>query len=352
MPFERLRIWNLRNHTSSEFRPAPATTVVTGDNGSGKTSLLEACGLFSTLSSPRAGATRVLVRDGEPEGGAHLDPTTGVPLEIRIKGGRMLLRAGGSGVAAKDFLGRFRAVLFIPEDLDLVRGEPGLRRRALDDLASQLRPGYAAVRSDFERALRQRNAALRHGRQHQAVVYDEPLAQAAAAVIEARRRLTSELRPAACEVYARLAGRGELSMELTGNVGDEGRVGADLVAHLLDRHRSEIGRDLERGVTRTGPHRDDLELTVDGMPARTHASRGEQRSVALALRLAELRLVPEATLLLDDVLSELDPDRRRRVLELARGAQTVVTATEREIVPPDVAVDSVWSVKDGDLVEG
>src|SRR5437763_5322097 len=149
---ELVRVHDLRNYRDAEFRPAPSVTTVTGDNGSGKSSLLEAIGLFSTLSSPRAPSLKVVVREGCDEGGVRLETTDGVQLGIFVRSGRTVLRTGGSPAQAKDFLGRFRSVLFTPEDLDLVRGEPALRRRAIDDLLVQLRPRYRALRQDFERA--------------------------------------------------------------------------------------------------------------------------------------------------------------------------------------------------------
>ena len=349
MRIEILRLADLRNYRSAEFRPAPTTTVVLGDNGSGKSSLLEAAGMFSTLSSPRATSMRIVVSEGSDEGGAKLETSTGAELEIRIRTGRTSMKIGGSPAQAKDFLGRFRSVLFTPEDLDLVRGEPALRRRALDDLLVQMRPRFRATRSEFERALRQRNAALRDGLEMQARLYGEPLAQAAAEVLESRRTAVEKLRPVAAELYTELAERGSLGLAYvdTSEAGDA--TGADLVAHFARLFDERLFRDLERRVTTAGPHRDDLDITLGGREARWYASRGEQRSATLAFRLAELRLLPEAVLLLDDVLSELDPERRRRVFETTAGAQTIVTATDADAVPPAAKVESVWCVQDGVL---
>lgn len=260
------------------------------------------------------------------------------------------MKVGGSPAQAKDFLGRFRSVLFTPEDLDLVRGEPALRRRALDDLLVQMRPRYRAIRGDFERALKQRNAALRDGLDVQARLYGEPLAETAAHVLESRRDAVEKLRPVAAELYTELAERGTLDLSYadTSEAGD--LTGVDLVAHFARRFDELLFRDLERGRTTVGPHRDDLDVTLDGREARWYASRGEQRSATLAFRLAELRLLPEAVLLLDDVLSELDPERRRRVFETTAGAQTIVTATDADAVPAAAKVESVWHVDSGVLV--
>jgi DNA replication and repair protein RecF len=346
---ELLRVHDLRNYRDAEFRPAASVTTIVGDNGSGKSSLLEAIGLFSTLSSPRAPTLKVVVREGCEEGGARLETAEGTQLGVFIRSGRTVLRTGGSPAQAKDFLGRFRSVLFTPEDLDLVRGEPALRRRAVDDLLVQLRPRYRATRSDFERALKQRNAALRDGRETEAALYGEPLAVAAAQILESRREVVGRLQPAAADVYADLAERGLLELTYSDTSGSEGYSGESLVRRLCDVYAQTVGRDLERGRTTVGPHRDDLEITLDGREARWYASRGEQRSAALAFRLAELRLLPDAVLLLDDVLSELDPHRRRRVFDVAQSGQTIVTATDADIVPAAAKVEALWTVSDGIL---
>jgi DNA replication and repair protein RecF len=344
-------LWDLRIYSAASFEPAPGTTLVVGGNGSGKSTLLEAAGLFSTLSSARAGSLKVLVRDGCDEGGTRLETMEGASLEIRLKAGRSVLRVGGSPAAAKDFLGRFRSVLFTPEDLDLVRGEPGLRRRALDDLLVQLRPRYRSVRQEFERALRQRNAALRDGLDREAALYGGPLAHAAASVLEARRAVAEQIRPAAAELYGELAEQGTLDVVYRDTSDADGRTGSELVSFFERLYEESLGVDLERGRTMRGPHRDDLDIVLDGREARWYASRGEQRSTTLAFRLAELRLLPEAVLLLDDVLSELDPERRRRVFEVTAGTQTVVTTTDPEAVPEIAKVESVWRVARGELQE-
>ncbi len=348
---EVLRLWDLRIYTVAEFRPAPGTTLVVGGNGSGKSSLLEAAGLFATLSSSRAGSLKVLVRDGCEEGGTRLETIEGASLEVRLRGGRSVLRIGGSPAPARDFLGRFRSVLFTPEDLDLVRGEPSLRRRALDDLLVQLRPRYRSVRQEFERSLRQRNAALRDGLEREAALYGAPLASAAAAVLEARRTAAEDLRPAARDLYAELADRGVLELVYRDTSSSDGRAGEELVEHFARLYETALLSDLERGRTMIGPHRDDLDISLDGREARWYASRGEQRSATLAFRLAELQLLPEAVLLLDDVLSELDSKRRRQVFEVTSGRQTIVTTTDPQAVPDAAKVESVWRVERGLLEE-
>jgi DNA replication and repair protein RecF len=346
-----LRLQDLRCYQGAEFRPSEGTTLVVGGNGSGKSTLLEAAGLFSTLSSARASSLRMLVREGHDEGGARLETTDGASLEVRLRSGRAVLRAGGSPAAAKDFLGRFRSVLFTPEDLDLVRGEPALRRRAIDDFIVQLRPRYRAQRSDFERALKQRNAALRDGLVAEAELYGAPLADAAAHILDARREIVSQLAPAAAVLYTDLAEEGRLSLSYRDTAEAGERTEADLVEHFTEVYARTLHNDLDRGRTTVGPHRDDLEIFLSDREARWYASRGEQRSATLAFRLAELRLMPEGVLLLDDVLSELDPERRRRVFDVTEGAQTVVTATDPAAVPDVAKVESIWRTDDGVLEE-
>jgi DNA replication and repair protein RecF len=346
---EVLRIADLRNYEHAEFRPAPRTTVVVGANGSGKSSLLEAAGLFSTLQSARASSLRMIVRDGCEEGGTHLETADGSSLEVRIKSGRTVLRAGASSAQAKDFLGRFKSVLFTPEDLDLVRGEPALRRRALDALGVQLRPRHRSLQRDFERALKQRNAALRDMQAAVAELYSEPLAVAAGPLLDARREIVGALGGPASELYGELAHKGSVSLsyEDSSEAGD--RTGADLVEYLRESYLRSVGTDLDRGRTMIGPHRDDIDITLEGRPARWYASRGEQRAITLALRLSELRLLDDAVLMLDDVLSELDPERRRRVFDVTTGVQTIVTTTDLDSLPPSAKAEAVWHVSDGRL---
>jgi len=351
MRLEVLRLKDLRNYEAAEFRPADGTTLVIGGNGSGKSSLLESIGVFSTLSSPRAGSLKVLVRQGCDEAGARLETSEGASLEIHIRGGRAMLRSGGSTAQARDFLGRFRSVLFTPEDLDLVRGEPALRRRALDDLLVQIRPRFRSTRQELERALRQRNAALRDKLPTEAALYGEPLAAAAAVVLEGRREVAEKLRPAAAELYSELAERGKLDLRYRDSSQAGELAGAELVEHFARIYRETLHGDMDRGRTTVGPHRDDLDVLLDDREARWYASRGEQRSATVAFRLAELKLLPDAVLLLDDVLSELDPDRRRRVFEVTAGSQTIVTATDTEALPASVKVESTWRVSDGTLEE-
>jgi DNA replication and repair protein RecF len=347
-----LRLQDLRNYELAEFRPARTTTVVVGPNGSGKSSLLEAAGLFSTLSSSRASSLRMLVRDGCVQGGAKLETSDGASLEVRLQAGRSVLRIGTSSAQAKDFLGRFRSVLFSPEDLDLVRGEPSLRRRALDALLVQLRPRFRGVQRDFERALRQRNAALRDGLADAAELYSEPLAVVAAQLLDARREIIAQLTGPVADVYGELAHRGTVTISYTDTSEAGDRTGAELIDYLRHVYIRTVGTDLERGRTMVGPHRDDLGIDLEGRPARWYASRGEQRSITLALRLAEVRLLGEAVLMLDDVLSELDPERRRRVFDVASGVQTIVTTTDLEGLPAAAKIESTWRCSDGRLYEG
>jgi DNA replication and repair protein RecF len=161
-----------------------------------------------------------------------------------------------------------------------------------------------------------------------------------------------EMAPAARELYGELAETGKLDLAYGDSSESGERSGAELVGHFADAYRRSLPVDLERGRTTVGPHRDDVEILIDSREARSYASRGEQRSATLAFRLAELRLLPEAVLLLDDVLSELDPERRRRVFDVTGDRQTIITATEPGAVPGEAKVESVWHVSRGELSEG
>jgi DNA replication and repair protein RecF len=184
-----------------------------------------------------------------------------------------------------------------------------------------------------------------------AELYSEPLAVVAAQLLDARREIVAELHGPVAGVYGDLAHQGTVTISYadTSETGD--RTGAGLTEFLRDLYRRTLPADLERGRTMVGPHRDDLDIALDSRPARWYASRGEQRSITLALRLAEVRLLDGAVLMLDDVLSELDPERRRRVFDVAAGVQTIVTTTDLEGLPATAKISSTWRVSDGRLEE-
>jgi DNA replication and repair protein RecF len=329
------RLWlaDFRNYTAAELEPAPGLTAIVGANGEGKTNLLEAVGFLATLSSFRGVPNEALVRDGAERGVVRAEATREgreLLLEVEIPAaGRVRAQVNRQPLRrATELLGALRVSVFSPDDLVLVKGGPSDRRRYLDDLLVAVHPRNDAVRADVERVLRQRNALLKQsgGRQSAEVastldVWDAQLARAGEALAAAREDLVVRLRPELAKAYDQLAG-GPADVGVAYKRSWEGALLAALGASRTD--------DVRRGVTLVGPHRDELLLTIGELPARTHASQGEQRSLTLALRLAGHRAVADAAgsppvLLLDDVFSELDPDRSDALLAHLPAGQALLT---------------------------
>jgi DNA replication and repair protein RecF len=255
---------------------------------------------------------------------------------------------------ARDLLGALRVSVFSPDDLELVKGGPAERRRYLDDTLVARVPKLDLVRSDLDRVLRQRNALLRQsgGRVTPEVdatlmVWDAKLVEAGEALADARAALVDDLAPVLAEAYDQVAGRpAHVELVYQAPWREQG------LAAALEAARTD---ELRRGISLVGPHRDELGITLDGMPARTHASQGEQRSVALALRLAAHRVVTEATgsapiLLLDDVFSELDPDRSAALLAHLPRGQTLLSSAAG--LPPGADPELVLRVHGGSVTVG
>lgn len=344
MYLHHLWLHDFRNYESAELELPPGLTVVRGSNGEGKTNLLEAIGYLCALDSFRGAPNDALVRDGAAQAvvrgegerqGRHLL----VEAEI-TPGGRGRVTVNKQRLRrASELLDSLRVSVFAPDDLELVKGGPSARRRYLDDTLVALSAKHDALRRDLDRVLRQRTALLRQsgGRLTPDIaatldVWDSKLAATGTRLADARAALVTRLEPALAKAYADLAPSPGCVPERSG-----GDVSAaydapwrtkGLAAALADARTEE----LRRGVCLVGPHRDDLTLRINAMPARTHASQGEQRSMALALRLAAHRLVAEAlddvpVLLLDDVFSELDPGRTEALLHhLPRGQAVLTTA--------------------------
>jgi DNA replication and repair protein RecF len=358
----RLWLTDFRSYRAAELAPAPAgLTVIEGANGEGKTNLLEAVAYLATLRSFRGAPGDAMVRTGaesaivraeiEREGRAVL-----VEAELR-RVGRDRVQVNRQPLRrTRDLLGALAVTVFGPDDLALVKGGPGERRRYLDDLLVALHARHDATQVELDRVLRQRNALLRTsaGRVTSDVVatldvWDAKLAAAGERLVTARQGLTAALGPVSAEAYAGLAGatagRGGDVVALAYRRSWDGDLAGALAAA-----RNE---DLRRGVTTVGPHRDELELTVGGLPARTHASQGEQRSLALALRLAGHRIVTDRigsapVLLLDDVFSELDPFRAAALLDRLPAGQALLTTASG--LPPGATPAVTARVADGTLV--
>jgi DNA replication and repair protein RecF len=369
MRLERLEVVDFRNHDRASMELPAGVSALVGPNGVGKTNLLEAAGYLATLGSHRVGQDAALIRAGcssaviraaVQRAGRRLL----VDLELR-PGSGVRGRVNGAPVPrARDLLGVVRATVFAPEDLGLVRGDPEERRRFLDTLATQRLPRYHGSRQDYDRVLRQRNTLLRSagGRLPASAlatleVWDEKLASAGAEIWSERLRLVAALTPRVELAYQRLAGRDdEVDVAYVSSVAGTAGLDPDpvkLAKALRERLVADRAREVERGVTLSGPHRDDLALALRGLPARTHASHGEAWSLALALRLGSHWLLAEEgeepVLLMDDVFAELDRQRRDRVAEAALAAeQTIVTAAVPEELPPELNA-SVFHVEPGSV---
>jgi len=325
---------DFRNYHDLELKLVPAgLTLVLGDNGEGKTNLLEAIAYLATLSSfrraprealVRRGADRAIIRaEGEDSARRLL-----IEAELNQTGRDRVLVNRAQLRQARELLGTLRVTVFSPDDLEIVKGGPAGRRKYLDDLLVALRPRNQALRADVERILRQRGALLRQagGRLTPDVastldVWDQALADKGGSLTAAREALVSRLEPETAKAYDQVAAGGEIRMVYERSWGSD--FGSELAAARAE--------DIRSGVTTLGPHRDDLALGIAGLPARTHASQGEQRSLALALRLASHTLVADETstppvLLLDDVFSELDPQRSRALVAHLPPGQSVLTS--------------------------
>jgi DNA replication and repair protein RecF len=362
-----LQASDFRCYQTLEFRPDPGVNLLVGDNGSGKSTILEAIGYLATLSSFRRAPDQALVRVGaaaavvrgefsQPEG------TVRVETEIPERGLRRVLVDGKKVAGRGEVAARIALVAFLPDDLDLVKRGPVYRREYLDDLSVQLWPVAAAEQQDYERALRQRNALLRRdGRRADPStldVWDERLAILGAALVRRRLLVGERLVPVAGALCLALGtGQGSLDWSYLGaGVGLVDR--ADALDDIEDRLRRALAAaredDGERRVTSVGPHRDELMLRLDGRDLRTRASQGEQRTVALALRVAAFDLLAEQrraspVLVLDDVFSELDAGRRSRLAERFPSGQVFVSTTRDEDVP---LTGTRWVVSGGVIGRG
>ncbi|HZS14165.1 MAG TPA: DNA replication/repair protein RecF [Candidatus Dormibacteraeota bacterium] len=347
----RLRLFRFRNYAEESVELGPGLNVVVGQNAQGKTNLLEAVATVALTRSPRAGSAAEVIGWGEPAcrvSAAITRPDAAHDVEITLRRGdgeRVVrtLTVDGKERGARSVLGLCPVVLFWPEDLQLVKGGPEGRRRLLDIVLSQTDARTADDLVRYRRVMEQRNASLRMVRDRMGSwdaveAFTRELVEAGGRIRVARARLVRSLEPLAAAALAELTdGREELELRYAGEgvdaaAADAGAESARLAALLAERRAEEIAR----GVTVAGPHRDDVELLLDSRPARSAASQGQQRSIVLACKLAEVRHVAGVAgvapvLLLDDVLSELDAGRRLRLLSaLGAGstAQALLTTSE------------------------
>ena len=360
MHLRHLSVTDFRSYPGAELELAPGITALVGPNGQGKTNLVEAVGYLATLGSHRVATDAPLVRAGAERAvvrGAVVRDGREIRLEVEITPGKAnRARVNGAPVPRpREVLGALRTVLFAPEDLAIVKGDPGERRRFLDDLLVTRTPRYAGVRADYDRVLKQRNALLKSaGAARRAGgsalrtldVWDSHLATAGAELLAGRLELVDALAPLVDKSYAVISGGGSpagiayrSSLDEAGVAPGAPGVDRDVLAAALAAALAGVrDQELDRGVTLVGPHRDELVLTLGELPAKGYASHGESWSFALALRLAAYDLLRsdggEPVLILDDVFAELDDIRRAQLAELVAPAeQVLVTAAFAGDVP-------------------
>jgi DNA replication and repair protein RecF len=369
-----LSLADFRSWTRVDVALGAGPTVFVGSNGQGKTNLVEGLGYLATLGSHRVAADSPLVRAGASRAvvaAAVVNDGRELQIEIEITPGKAnkakLNRAPAT--RPRDILGALRTVLFAPEDLAIVRGDPSERRRFLDDVLVQRYPRLAGVRSDYDRVLKQRAALLKTaglarragsaGDLRTLDVWDDHLAEHGAALLAGRLRLLDDLRAPIVTAYAEVApSSAPIGVSYVSSIEDpsivqDNRNESVLAAAL----RAELARlrpqEVERGVTLVGPHRDDLAISLGELPVRGYASHGESWSAALALRLGSYQLLREdgvePVLILDDVFAELDRSRRDRLAAVAAAAeQVLITAAVAEDVP-EALQGARFDVHDGEV---
>ena len=388
MYVDYLSLTGFRSYAQLDLELKPGVTVFVGPNGTGKTNIVEAIGYLASLSSHRVSSDAPLVAfdAGQALVRARLvrgNQRTSVELELNPGRTNRARINRANPVRARDILGLCRTVLFAPEDLTLVKGDPASRRKFIDDLIVSLVPHHAATRSDYERVLKQRNALLKSARaagrftsSHEATleVWDQHMAAAGARLLAARLQALSRLQPHLLSAYRDLTdgsktARAVYRSTLQGAVNDDGAVvgdpdpeelygltEAELTERFLAAFAANRRREIERGISLVGPHRDDLELILGQAPAKGYASHGETWSFALALRLGTYYLLlsddesPGAgpILILDDVFAELDVQRRTRLAGIVSGAeQVLVTAAVAGDIPEALAGEVVTVVPGG-----
>ena len=361
MKTTRVQLNNYRSYESCVLAPCEGVNVLLGDNGQGKTNVLEALYLACTGRSHRTRQDRELIRwgadfasvkvDAERRDGSHQ-----VEIIMPALGRRKLKIAGQEVSKSGELMGHVTGVLFSPEDLRTVKDGPAERRRFVDMALSQIKPSYYYGLQRYARALKQRNEVLKLAAVQPGVLstldsWDEQLAQAGSELMRQRREYIARLSKLAGETHREISdGKEQLEIRYVPSVSMGDDIQANLEALFGAREN-----DLRRMTTSVGAHRDDVLLTIAGRDVRAYGSQGQQRTAALAMRLSELDVMREAMgewpmLMLDDVMSELDPSRRRQLVSHLKGIQTFITCTDAEDLA-GAEVGKAWRVENGVLKE-
>ncbi|MFY7862474.1 MAG: DNA replication/repair protein RecF [Rhodoluna sp.] len=390
MLVKQLALANFRNYSTADVAFSPGVNLLVGPNGQGKTNLVEAIRFMSTLSSHRVAGYLPLIRNAQPEVDQaiirvlanHDGRDALLELELNRSTPNRARINKATAPRVRDVLGYVNTVTFAPEDLDIVKKDPSNRRAFIDELLVQVSPRFAGVFSDYDRVLKQRNTLLRTARQTGAKgtslstldAWDESLIKFGSEIVAARIALVERMRPLLTEAYQAIAIANNepqilMKSSLLGDaVADDDDT--ESLEHIENSNESEVeqlfrsklaqirSRELDRGITMVGPHRDDLVMMLSDLPAKGYASHGESWSFALALRLASIDLLRAETrsgdpvLILDDVFAELDAGRRARLAELvANNEQVLITAAVGEDVPDELRA-KVFNVFAGEVSDG
>ena len=343
-----------------------------GDNGNGKTNLAEAIFFLSELQSHRNSDNKTLLQTGAAQAVVVAEVTSQertllLGAEINSGATNKYFINGNQQKRTSEFLGLVKTVIFAPEDLDLIRRDPSDRRRFLDQSTSQLRPRLSLVKSDYDRVLKQRNALLKSAKGQQHIdlstldIWDQQLVKLGTQISMARLELLELIAPLLQRFYTALSGSNEvIELQLELNIGNEdsGELlvtanPGELEQMFHEKLKAVRNKEIERGLTLVGPHRDELLITKAGLPTRTHSSQGEAWSLALGLKLAMAELLRQdnltgdPVLILDDVFAVLDSGRRRRLLEFVSDyEQVIITSADRESTP-EIAWSKEFEVSQG-----
>jgi DNA replication and repair protein RecF len=381
MHVKHLTLSNFRNYSTVELPLATGINLLVGKNGQGKTNLAEAIFYAATLGSHRVSGYLPLIKQGESKAIIRLlarfeDRENLLELELNTEGANRARINKSDAARVRDILGYVNAVIFSPEDLDIVKRDPSNRRAFIDELIVQLTPRMAGVYTDYERVLKQRNSLLKSARNLTASAsglstlesWDQSLVRIGSEIVSARFDITSRLIPFLQEAYAAIADeKNDPSLKIKSSLfsNDVDSDSPDAFLTTGDREEIEIlfqqrlaevrNKELERGITLVGPHRDDLLLLLGTLPAKGYISHGESWSYALALKLASADLIRkdaragDPVLILDDVFAELDSTRRSRLAALvSHNEQVIITAAVAEDVPSELNANRI-NVRAGSL---
>ena len=383
MHVTHLSLADFRNYTRADVALQPGTVLFVGRNGQGKTNLVEAIACAGSAASHRVSTDQALIRFGAESGVVRLrvqHDDRAVVIEIELnRASANRAQVNRSPVRVRELPRYFASVIFAPEDLSLVRGDPGGRRAFLDSLVVQRAPRFAGVIGDYERVVRQRNSLLKSARASRLApdslttldVWDDRLVSLGTELIMARAELVDEMRAHVARAYSAVAGddhvtrmsmRLSIDVETDDDHSDSPVADDDATAEVIaERFRARLAErrraELDRAVTLVGPHRDDLVLELNGLPARGYASHGESWSYALALKLASAEVLRadsvagDPVLILDDVFAELDEGRRERLADAVGGfEQVLITAAVGGDVPERLAAIRI-SITGGTILE-